>query len=129
MLRDELHEPLGLGTRPRAGGKGAVAVLAAAAALVAAGIAAGEASRLRALPFRNAVVAARPSAAADPAAPSVTASIAPPAKPAARTDASDKAESAAKPARDRAGAPEPLIIDVQQALAALKARGAPPTQR
>jgi len=129
MLREELHEPLGLGTRARAGGTGAVVVLAAAAALVAAGIAAGEASRLRALPVRSFVVAARPNAAADPAAPAVTASIASPAKPAARTDSPDKAGAPAKPTRDRAGAPEPLIIDVQQALAALRAQGIPPTQR
>jgi hypothetical protein len=135
LLRDELHEPLGLMTSPAAPPRrGGGVVLAAIAALVVAGVAAGQAMLIR-----NAARAGRPAAStalARPPAPPETPPLrlsavpdpppAPPA-PALAPIVADAgfAPPKAKPARVRAGAPEPLIIDVKQALAALRAQDAP----
>ncbi len=131
MLRDELHKPLGLesASTERSGRRSAIA-LAAIAALVAAGAAGGEASLLRAIPHHSAGLA-EGSVPADLSALRASPSDERPAKPLApppdraMAEVPDRTASTA-PARAphvRDGAPGPLIIDVRQALAALREQG------
>jgi hypothetical protein len=136
-LRDELNEPLGIGSNlPAPATTVGAGALAAVAALVAAMVVLGETSLIRGVAPRIGG-AVTESAAAKAAAPAevpplrLTASSDAPTKPPPTEDMTDKTEAAspAKPARVRAGAPEPLIIDVQQALAALRARDLSPAQR
>jgi hypothetical protein len=140
-LRDELNEPLGTAATRRdpvrVGGTG---VLIAVAALVAA-LVLGEAASLRLAAPLRASVAALP--AQRPVAPAPLPPLrlvrdldAPPtpAAPAAPVVAEAPAEKPAppeapKPGRVSSGAPQPLIIDVQQALAALRAQDSPAERR
>jgi hypothetical protein len=135
-LNDELNAPLGLGSdRDARGAKGGAGIFALAAALVAFAVAFGEVAFLRGdtswttgggAAFRREPVAAP----ADPPPLRLTQSFEAPAKPPPAADlAAPAAPSLAKPPRSRAGALEPLIIDVQQALAALRAKDSAAAQR
>jgi hypothetical protein len=141
-LRDELNEPLGIGPDAspltmRAG----FSAFAIVAALTAAAIVAGELWLIRgAAPRAGDVFAASPAqrltAPVEPPALRLSENSDPPSKPlpepasADRVDQPGKAAELglAKPAR-RPGAPEPLIIDVQQALAALRVKDPQGAQR
>jgi hypothetical protein len=127
-LRDELNEPLGTGPgRPASAPKGRAGVFAAVAAGIAAAAVAGEWSLLSdaaASRARAAVVMERYGAPVErpPLRLTETFDAPPQASPAAAPAKSAVKAPPAGPARLRAGAPEPLIIDVQQALAAQRAR-------
>jgi hypothetical protein len=126
-LRDELHEPLGRGPDPAPQAKkgAAVALIAAAVSLTSA-IVLAEASltypiRWQDMPTAVALAPNRP--AAPEKAPPLRLAEAPPARSAAPALAEEAApRTPVRPARIRAGAPEPLVIDVRQALASLRAR-------
>jgi hypothetical protein len=129
-LRDELNEPLGLGpNRPAPAACGGSGAFAAVAAAVAAAIILAELAFLRGAPSGAAgriVKSAWEGSAvlADPPPLRLTQSLDAPAKPPPAADTIEDAPPA-NPGRSphaRAGAPEPLIIDVQQALAALRAK-------
>ncbi len=142
-MRDELNEPLGIGPdvsplTMRAG----FSAFAVAAALTAAAIVAGELWLIRsAAPRAGDVFAASPAqtltAPIEPPTLRLSENSDPPSKPlpefasADRVDQPGKAAKPgpAKPARGRPGAPEPLIIDVQQALAALRVKDPQGAQR
>ncbi len=142
-MRDELYEPLGVtssGHEPvQISGPG---VLVAVATLVAA-VVLGEAASLRFAASRTAPAATfpaqNPAVAAAPPLLRLTGDFGGPGAPvgpaaakgafekplapvAAPPPESPPAIAPARAAAARAGAPEPLIIDVQQALAALKAQ-------
>ena len=128
-MRDELNEPLGLGpNRFPPAASGGAGFLAAAAALVALGAVLGEIAVLRGAPAAGGIsapFAERPIPPADPPPLRLTAakSADPPAKPLPAADLGEGATPAQpKSLRHRGGAPEPLIIDVQRALAALRAK-------
>ncbi len=132
-MRDELNEPLGIGSNlPAPATTVGAGALAAVAALVVAMVVLGETSLIRGVALRIGG-AVMESAAAPAEVPPLrlTARFDAPTMPPPTADMTDKTEAAspAKPARVRAGAPEPLIIDVQQALAALRARDLSPAQR
>jgi hypothetical protein len=126
-LRDELNEPLGLGSDPlaQAASVGGWTFLMAAA-LVALAVGLGEESLLLGLgPRTGAGPAARSGAQATaPAVPPPLRLVEAPAKPPPSAVPAGKlaAPTSVGAVRARSGAPEPLIIDVQQALARLRAQ-------
>lgn len=127
-LHDELNAPLGLGSnrRPPAA-KGGTGIFAVAAVLVASTIIFAETAFLRGAPSwtrgDGAASAREQSVGPDPPPLRLTPSVEASAKPPSAVDPGDQPTptSPAKPPDSRA-APEPLIIDVQQALAAMRAK-------
>ena len=136
-MYDELNAPLGLGENRRApAAKGGAGIFAVVAALIAFAVVFGEAAFLRGAssqrPGGGAASLLEMSAAlADPPPLRLTQSVEALAKPPPAADPAEQVAptSRAKPLHSRAGAPEPLIIDVQQALAALRAKDAAAAQR
>ncbi len=133
-LYDEVNEPLGLwlGPQPRpVERRGWTIPVLAAPVLVAAAMAAYTFSRqdFRAGAGRLAMEApAPPPAPVRAAAPSTPRAAAPADPPVAAVDPVEDSRSA-KGTANGAGAPVPLIIDVQQALAAQRAKAAPVVSR
>ena len=130
-LRDEVNEPLGLwpAAQPRpAGGSALTTISFTAPLVVAVAMAAFTLGRHEALPPRAqlALEAQAPPAPARVEPPPVRAE--PEAAPKSAVPpvaAAEAAANGASVARSGAGAPTPLIIDVQQALAARKAKAEP----
>ncbi len=129
-MHDELNTPLGLGSdRPTPAFKGGAATSAVVAALVALAVVFGEAAFLRGGPSWTAGAGApslRESSVApvEPPPLRLTQSLEAPTKPAEAADpaAEPAPPSRVKPSHGLVGAAKPLIIDVQQALAALRAK-------
>jgi hypothetical protein len=130
-LRDEVNEPLGLwpGPQPRpAGGSALTTISLAAPLVVGVAMAAFTLGRHEALPPGGplAMEAPAPPAPARVDPPPVRAEPQSAPKPADPPVAAAEAVAhGANIARSGAGAPTPLIIDVQQALAAQKAKAEP----
>ncbi len=133
-MRDELNEPLGMGSnRPAQAASAGAGTFLAVVVLVALTVGLGEEYLLLSARSQNggsigARFSARAAAWADPPPLRL---VEAPAKP---PPAAHPAEKAAAPSvvgtvRVRSGAPEPLIIDVQQALAALRAQDPSASER
>ncbi len=126
-MRDQLNEPLGMGSDPlaHAASIGGWTFLMAAA-LVALAVGLGEEYLLLSLrPHNSTGLVARSVAQATAPANSPPLRLAEaPAKPPPLVDTAEKvaAPSSTGTVRVHSGAPEPLIIDVQQALARLRAQ-------
>ncbi len=133
-MRDELNEPLGMGSDPlaQAASIGGWTFLMAAA-LVALAVGLGEEYLLLSLrPHNSAGLVARSVAQATaPADSPPLRLVEAPAKPPPLVDTAEKvaAPSSTGTVRVHSGAPEPLIIDVQQALARLRAQDPSATER
>ncbi len=125
-LRDQLNEPLGMDSDPFAQAPSAGWAFLVAAALVALAVGLGEEYLLLGLkPHGGAGLAAGSMAQA--AAPSSLPPLRLVAAPANPPQVTEPVKMLAPPGstgavRGRSGAPEPLIIDVQQALARLRAQ-------
>ena len=126
-LRDELNEPLGMGSDPFAQGASAGGwTFLIAAALVALAVGLGEEYLLLGLRTHDGAGSAARSVAqaATPVDSPPQRVVATPANPPPVANPAKKvaAPSSTGSVRPRSGAPEPLIIDVQQALARLRAQ-------
>ena len=125
-LRDEVNEPLGLWPDPQPGPAGRVAltmISLAAPVVVAIAMAAFTLGRQEAAP-RVAQLAMEAHAPVAPTRAEPPPAARPAVQPVAAAEDAEAA-SAVKVTRYGAGASTPLIIDVQQALAARKARADP----
>ncbi len=133
-MRDELNEPLGMGSDPlaRAASIGGWTFLMAAA-LVALAVGLGEEYLLLSLRPHNGagLVAGSVAQATAPTDLPPLRIVEAPAKPPPLVDTAEKvaAPSSTGTVRVHSGAPEPLIIDVQQALARLRAQDPSATER